>query len=91
MDLFVSQIIDPFRIGLLFFLLHTAYRTRLATGLIAPLVLGIVFVAILLPLTTARAQPDMIPLWESVVFGILSNSIILAAFLAIRMAWPKAP
>lgn len=91
MDFFVSQLIDPFRIGLLFFLLHTAFRTRLATGLIAPLVLGIVFVAILLPLTTARAEPDMVPLWQSVVIGILSNTIILAAFLAIRTAWPKTP
>lgn len=91
MDLFVSQLIDPFRIGLLFFLLHTAYRTRPTTGLIAPLILGIVFVAILLPLTTARAHPDMVPLWQSVVFGILSNTMILAAFLAIRAAWPKTP
>ena len=91
MDSFVSQLIDPFRIGLLFFLLHTAFRTRLATGLVAPLASGIVFVAILLPLTTARAQLDVIPLWQSIVIGILSNTLILAAFLAIRAAWPKAP
>ncbi len=54
-DILVSQLTDPFRIGMMFFLLVTAIRTRDTMGMKAPLAMGVVFVAILLPMTTAAS------------------------------------
>ena len=43
-----QQLLDPFRVGLIFFLVVTAHRTRPVMGLRTPLVLGVIFVAAML-------------------------------------------
>ena len=47
-DLFLAQLADPFRIGLLIALIATTQRTVAATGKVIPLLAGIVFVAVLI-------------------------------------------
>lgn len=81
-DLFFSQIADPFRIILLAALFVTMQRTRAATGVLLPLALGAVFVAVLIPLTVSPVAADQLPLVAGV--GVVAN----AAWLAIiALAW----
>lgn len=79
-DIVFSQLIDPFRIGMIFFLLVTAIRTRANMGLWMPLGMGVVFIAILIPLTTAAASP--VNRFEAIGLGIVTNALILAVLLA---------
>ncbi|KQW31776.1 hypothetical protein ASE36_06005 [Rhizobium sp. Root274] len=79
-DIVLSQLMDPFRIGLIFFLLLTALRTRANMGLWMPLAMGVVFIAILIPLTTAAAST--VNRFEAIGLGIVSNGLILGVMLA---------
>lgn len=88
-ELLASQLIDPFRIGMIFFLLVTALRTRAATGMVVPLGLGVVFIAILLPLTTARDASGTGDIAMAVAAGIAANALILSVCLAAWTAWKK--
>jgi hypothetical protein len=87
-DIVFSQLTDPFRIGLIFFLLLTALRTRANMGLKMPLAMGVVFIAILIPLTTAAASP--VNRFEAIGLGLLTNALILAVMLAGWMVVDKA-
>lgn len=90
LETLVSQLVDPFRIGLILFLLLTALRTRAAMGLAIPLALGVVFVAVLLPLTTgANVAADNEARLTAIACGIVSNAIILACFLSAWTVWTK--
>ncbi|WP_054005198.1 hypothetical protein [Cypionkella psychrotolerans] len=80
-DLLLSQLSDPFRIGLLIALFLTMLRTRAASGTIIPLAIGAVFVAVLLPLT-AQAQLA-VPMAVAIGVGILANVIWLAVILGV--------
>ena len=86
-DILVSQLIDPFRIVLIFFLLVTALRTRDTMGMKAPLAMGVVFIAILLPMTTAASAE--VARITSIGLGIVANAIILGAFLVGWFFWEK--
>jgi hypothetical protein len=78
-EMFLNQVLDPFRIGLLFFLVLTTLRTAHHTGMLAPLGLGMLFVAVLLPTSFAAPGLD----WTTAVaVGIVSNAVILAVLLA---------
>lgn len=86
-DILTSQLLDPFRIGLIFFLLLTALRTRETMGLLAPLAMGVVFIAILLPMTTAAAaSTDKV---TAVALGVVANAVLLGLFLLGWTAWQK--
>jgi hypothetical protein len=90
MDLILAQLSDPFRIGLIFFLLVTALRTRAAMGMAMPLAAGVVFIAALIPLTTgAGAAMDGTARLQAIAFGVVSNAIILAIFLAGWTVWQR--
>ncbi|MES2435293.1 MAG: hypothetical protein V4586_15905 [Pseudomonadota bacterium] len=80
-DLLISQLSDPFRIGLLIALFITMLRTRAASGIWVPLAAGAVFVAVILPSTM---QTTSVPLMQAVLVGVLANVVILAIILA---AW----
>jgi hypothetical protein len=88
MDLLISQLLDPFRIGLIFFLIVTAIRTRAASGFVVPLALGVVFVAILLPMTTASNATD--DRTTAIATGVVANAIILGVLLLGWTLWNKA-
>ena len=81
-NLILSQLSDPFRIGLMVALVITMQRTQGTTGVWVPLAAGVLFVAVIIPSTmlTALAQP----LWQVVAVGMVSNAIILAVILS---AW----
>lgn len=87
-ELFLSQLTDPFRIGLLVVLFATMLRTQAATGTLLPLAAGAVFVAALIPLTTSRAAqgPD---LYTSIGSGIVADAVLLAVIWLVYGIWQR--
>lgn len=82
MDTILQQLSDPFRIGIIFFLLLTALRTRAAMGMVTPLALGVVFIAAMIPLTLqAGAYPTFADKLLAFGYGLVSNGIILGICL----------
>ncbi len=79
LSLFLSQISDVFRIGLLIALVYTTWRTSHATGIIMPLAAGAVFVAVIIPSTRGGLS------WMDLGMGLLANAAILAVILAVTM------
>jgi threonine/homoserine efflux transporter RhtA len=84
LDLFISQVSDVFRIGLLAALVYTTWRTSQATGIVMPLIAGAVFVAVIIPTTRAGWS------WTDVGVGLISNAVILAVLLVIALIVQKA-
>jgi len=84
----VEQVTDIFRIGMILFLVLTAARTAPATptraGSAAPLTLGVLFIAVLIPLTFHRGAPDLLP---RILLGIPVNAILLLAMLGLIRLW----
>lgn len=90
LETLVSQLLDPFRIGLVLFLFLTALRTRAAMGLATPLAVGVLFVAVLLPLTTgANAATDNAAKLTAMACGIVSNAILLGCFISAWAVWKR--
>ncbi len=81
-DLLQSQLLDPFRLGLIIALLYTTLRNRVATGLALPLAAGVVFVAVILPTTMGLGAAAELGLWTVIGVGIVANAILLAVALA---------
>lgn len=81
-ELIQSQLMDPFRIGLIVALVYTMFRTRAATGTAIPLALGVIFVAVIIPTTQGAGTAS---LTDVVLAGIVSNLIILGIVLALAM------
>lgn len=79
-DLFLTQISDPFRIGLLIALLITTARTAATTGKVIPLLAGALFVAVLIPSTLAPVPGTSLQF--AIAVGLASNAVILAVLLA---------
>jgi hypothetical protein len=77
-DLLISQLTDVFRVGLLVALLYTTLRNRAVTGMILPLVAGVIFVAVIIPVTLPTAEP----LLRVVGVGIVANLIWVALAMA---------
>lgn len=88
LDTLQSQLTDPFRIGLMVVMVLTAIRTQAAIGVLIPLALGVVFVALMIPMTMQSAQAGSL-VWLAGV-GVLSNAIILAVVMAIKTVIEKA-
>jgi len=82
-DILLSQLIDPFRIVLAVGLVLTMIRNRSVTGTVLPLAAGIVFIAVLIPMTLERVTEGL-PL--RIALGLVSTAIIVAVILAIREA-----
>lgn len=85
-DIFVSQITDPFRIGLLIALLVTTRNTFAHTGAVLPLLGGLAFVAILIPMTFHAGADNW---WLLVGVGLLSNGAILAVAVGLWLAFTR--
>ncbi len=78
-DLVLSQLSDLFRIGLIVALVVTMRRTAPVTGRVLPLVLGVAFVAVMIPVTMPSTSSHS---GDAIIAGLVSNSIILALVLA---------
>ncbi len=81
-DLVISQLMDLFRIGLIIALVVTMQRTAAVTGRVIPLILGVIFVAVMLPTTMPSSA---VSLKDAILAGLVSNIIILLPVLG--AAW----
>ena len=85
-DLVLSQLTDPFRIGLIIGLVFTMHRTAAVTGRVLPLLAGVAFVAVILPAT----MPGTSAFTEALLAGLVSNSIILVHVLILARLIARA-
>ncbi len=84
-DLLAAQLTDVFRIGLIAALLFTTLRNRAVTGLVLPLLAGIVFVAVIIPVT----QPGAEDLPRVVGVGVVANVILAGIGFGIWQAYRR--
>lgn len=82
-EILLSQLTDPFRLGLIVALVVTMLRTEVVTGRWIPLILGVIFVAAILPMTTSRGMTDG-GMALAIALGVVANLILLALVMAIR-------
>lgn len=80
LDVFLSQITDVFRIGLLVALVLTARRTAGTTGTVLPLLAGIVFVAVIIP--TTRGSTDLVQIGVGIATNAVVVAVVFLGFLA---------
>jgi hypothetical protein len=79
--LLVQQFTDVFRIGLLAGLIYTTERTRAQTGVLLPLIAGVIFVAVIIPATMPAPGTS---LWQAATTGAAVNAVIVAVMW---LAW----
>lgn len=72
-ELLSQQLTDIFRIGLLIALVATMVRTRGTTGTVLPLAMGILFVAVVIPMT--MPMPSGEPMWRLIALGVIAKAI----------------
>jgi formate/nitrite transporter FocA (FNT family) len=82
-EILQMQLVDLFRIGLLAAMIYTASNTRAQAGRLTPIVFGIVFVAVLIPVAMGSGGAD---LTTAIVVGLFSNAIITAIIVAVWRA-----
>ncbi|WP_378943381.1 hypothetical protein [Mesorhizobium sp. ANAO-SY3R2] len=87
LDIYLAQLLDPFRIGLLIALVLTAANTAQALNRWIPIALGVVFVAVLIPFSLGPA--DSHPAATAVLVGLFSNATILALLLAAKAVYSR--
>jgi hypothetical protein len=80
-DILTAQLTDLFRIGLILALIITARRNAAATGWWLPLGLGVIFVAVMIPITLQSQSAE--PFWRLAAVGVVANIILVAAALGI--------
>jgi hypothetical protein len=84
--LIISQLTDPFRIGLLAALIYTTIRNAAVTGWLVPMVAGIVFVAFIIAVTMPSAGLTQAAVISA---GVVSNAIIAAIMFAVLYLWRR--
>lgn len=77
----LAQFTDIFRLGLLAGLIYTTERTRQQTGVLLPLLAGIIFVAVIIPATMPVAG---VPQMTATATGLAVNAVIVGLFW---LAW----
>lgn len=87
LDIYLAQLIDPFRIGLLIALVLTAANTAQTLNRWIPIALGIVFVAVLIPFSLGSADGHSTA--TAVIVGFASNATILAVLLAAKALYSR--
>jgi len=80
-ELFLSQITDPFRIGLTVMMLFTASRTADAVGYWIPLALGVVFISVLIPTSMSADDGDVA---RQIAMGLVSTALLLGVMLGLK-------
>ena len=82
-----TQAADVLRIGMLIALMFTMLRTQAVTGTLLPLAAGILFVAVIIPLTNPTSAA---PLWMQVGVGVVVNAVYVGIGLAIWSLWKRS-
>ena len=85
-DLVLSQLSDLFRIGLLIALVITMLRTSAVTGRALPLVMGVLFVAVILPTTMPSGTASVS---DAILAGLISNSLITGLIIAVAAVFTR--
>jgi hypothetical protein len=85
-DLIQSQLMDPLRVGRNVGLVITMYRTARVTGQALPLAAGVLFVAVILPLTNPKPP---VTLTDAVLAGVVSNLVLLGIVLGLATLWRR--
>ncbi|WP_151718554.1 hypothetical protein [Gemmobacter serpentinus] len=80
-DILFGQLTDVFRIGLVIGLVYTMQRQRAATGALIPLLAGIVFIAVILPVT--RQGQSGLPMATEIGLGLVSTAILTGIVLGV--------
>ncbi|WAX94352.1 hypothetical protein N7E70_022175 [Aminobacter sp. NyZ550] len=87
LDIYLAQLTDPFRIGLLVALLVTAANTAPTLNRWIPIALGVVFVAVLIPFSFGAS--DEIAKAFAVAVGLVSNVTLLAVLLGAKALYAR--
>jgi hypothetical protein len=82
----LSQLTDPFRIGLIAALVYTTIRNAGVTGWLVPLAAGIVFVAFIIAVTMPSAGLTQAAV---ILAGVVSNAIIAAVIFGALFLWQR--
>lgn len=83
-QILLEQLTDPFRIALIVGLVYTMYRTRAQTGTLVPLAAGVLFVAVMLPMTMGTGEGRS--MGQAVGLGLVANLGILAVVMGVWQA-----
>ena len=84
LDLLTNSLLDPLRAGLIVALFVTTLRTRHDTGFAVPLALGLVFVAVIIPVTKG-----IVPILPAIAAGLVANIIMISIILGIWTLWSR--
>jgi hypothetical protein len=84
LDLLTNSLLDPLRAGLIVALFITTLRTRHDTGFAVPLALGLVFVAVIIPVTKG-----IVPILPAIAAGLVANIILISIILGIWTLWSR--
>lgn len=87
LDIYLAQLTDPFRIGLLIALVLTAVNTAPNLNRWIPIALGIVFVAVLIPYSFGSS--DDVAKAFAVGVGLVSNITLLAVMLGAKALYTR--
>ena len=85
-DIVLSQLSDLFRIGLLIALVITMLRTSAVTGRALPLIMGVLFVAVILPTTMPSGTASVS---DAILAGLISNSLITGLVIAVAAVFTR--
>lgn len=83
--LLTEALTDPFRVVLLIGLVLTQRRTAATTGLVLPLAMGCIFVAVLLPMAMNFGAEAGLP--KAIGAGLVANVILLIPMLLAAYLW----
>ncbi|WP_269931623.1 hypothetical protein [Aminobacter sp. HY435] len=87
LDIYLAQLIDPFRIGLLVALVLTAASTAQTLNRWIPIALGVVFVAVLIPFSIGASST--VDTTTAVLVGLVSNVTIAAVLVGAKAAYSR--
>lgn len=86
-DLVTAALVDPFRIALLAALVFTQTRTASQTGTLIPLALGVVFVALMIPMTMGFDAAVGLPMVTAA--GVVANLVLLVPIVFAVRLWMR--
>lgn len=87
LDIYLAQLVDPFRIGLLVAMLLTSASTAPTLNRWIPIAIGVVFIAVLIPFSFDSADETTKAL--AVGIGLVSNVTVLAVLLAAKALYRR--
>ena len=82
-DILLAQLTDPFRIGLMLALGYMTLRLRAQSGVLMPLVAGVLFFAVMLPTSMPIAGAERI---LQMATGVVANAVIVLVLAGIWIA-----